>query len=122
MRCGPCGKNSEKMGDEVMSWGLLLVMSLIIFINRYVFLEPRVQVKFPQIFEEMLKYSAPCLLTAICVPLIFFDGENLRNLPFNAYFLTAVLCIVLAKCWSKILVSLIMSLCGFYLFLYVLGQ
>ncbi|MBP6562954.1 MAG: AzlD domain-containing protein, partial [Neisseriaceae bacterium] len=53
-----------------MSWGLLLLLAAIVFVNRYVFLEPRVPVRLPAVFNEALSYSAPCLLTAICGPII----------------------------------------------------
>ncbi|VCZ60903.1 hypothetical protein BANRA_03736 [Acinetobacter baumannii] len=39
--------------------------------NRYYFLEPNVKVKLPVLMNKMLNYSAPCLLSAICIPVIF---------------------------------------------------
>ena len=54
-----------------MTWTYILILAAIVFFNRYLFLEPRVDIKFPHFFEKMLKYSAPCLLTAICAPIIF---------------------------------------------------
>lgn len=54
-----------------MSYGLIIVLAIIIFLNRYVFLEPKVSVRLPKFIERMLSFSAPCLLSVICVPIIF---------------------------------------------------
>lgn len=69
----------------------------------------------------MLQYSAPCLLTAICAPIVFFDGQQLRNLPLDAYFLTAIICVFLALISQKILVNLGLSLLCFYGLFYLLN-
>ncbi len=71
-----------------MSWFMILGLAAIVFFNRYYFLEPQVKIKLPLILNKMLNYSAPCLLTAICIPVIFFDGNHLRgviNNPISAY-------------------------------------
>jgi len=104
-----------------MTWILLLALAVIVFINRYFFLEPKIVFKLPMIIEDMLQYSAPCLLTAICAPIIFFDGHVLRSLPLDAYFLAALLCVVFAFIFKKILLSLTLSLLCFYGLLYLLN-
>ncbi|EOM2725302.1 AzlD domain-containing protein, partial [Acinetobacter baumannii] len=55
-----------------MSWLMILGLAAIVFFNRYYFLEPNVKVKLPVLMNKMLNYSAPCLLSAICIPVIFF--------------------------------------------------
>ena len=101
-----------------MTWSLLLILASIVFVNRYVFLEPKVSFKLPAVLENMLQYSAPCLLTAICVPLVFFEHDQLRNLPANPYFLGALFCIFLAVYSQKFILNLVLALLGFYLLLY----
>lgn len=103
-----------------MTWILLLSLAFIVFINRYFFLEPKIAFKLPVFVENMLQYSAPCLLTAICAPIVFFHGEELRALPLDAYFLTAILCIVFALISKKILLNLSLSLLCFYALNYFL--
>lgn len=65
-----------------MSWSFIFLLAAIVFFNRYLFLEPKVAIQFPMFFERMLKYSAPCLLSAICIPIIFFlitvNGDRCR--------------------------------------------
>ena len=103
-----------------MTWTLLLSLAVIVFLNRYIFLEPKFAFKLPQFIEQMLQYSAPCLLTAICAPIVFFHGEELRTLPLDAYFLTAILCVVFALISKKILLNLSLSLLCFYALNYFL--
>lgn len=97
-----------------MTWILLFSLALIVFVNRYFFLEPKIAFKLPKFIERMLQYSAPCLLTAICTPIILFNGHDFRNLPLDAYFLTAIICVILALISRKILVNLSLSLLCFY--------
>ncbi|HFF5059960.1 TPA: AzlD domain-containing protein, partial [Acinetobacter baumannii] len=60
-----------------MSWLMILGLAAIVFFNRYYFLEPNVKVKLPVHMNKMLNYSAPCLLSAICIPVIFFENNEL---------------------------------------------
>lgn len=103
-----------------MTWSLLLGLASIVFLNRYFFLEPRVNIKLPTFFRQMLQYSAPCLLTAICAPIVFFQGNDFREIPLDPYFIAAVLTVIFALIFKKILVSLLLSLLCFYLLQYVL--
>lgn len=104
-----------------MTWTLLLSLALIVFINRYFFLEPKVDFKLPTLIGYMLQYSAPCLLTAICAPIVFFNGNALRSLPLDAYFLAAIICVILALISKKILINLALSLVCFYVLYYFLN-
>lgn len=59
-----------------MTWSLLLILALVIFMLRYFFLEPAIPVKLPSVIRQALGYSAPCLLTAICAPIVLLEkGE-----------------------------------------------
>lgn len=102
-----------------MTWALLLILAAIVFLNRYLFLEPRVCLKLPHWVEEMLQYSAPCLLTAICAPIIFYQGEVLRSIPLDPYFIAAGICIALALLFKRLLPNLIVSLVCFYLLIFM---
>lgn len=97
-----------------MSWFMILGLAAIVFFNRYYFLEPTVKIKLPLIMNKMLNYSAPCLLTAICIPVVFFDGDNLKGIIDNPYLYAAIFCIVIALYLKKVLLSVIASLVFFY--------
>lgn len=61
-----------------MTWSLLLILALVIFLLRYFFLEPAIPVKLPSVIRQALGYSAPCLLTAICAPIVLLEKVNLK--------------------------------------------
>lgn len=97
-----------------MSWLLIITLSLLVFINRYLFLEPNLRLQLPSVIHGMLYYAAPCLLSAICIPVIFFDQQHqFRTGLDNAYVwaaLATALCYLISK---RILLS---SVVGFVLF------
>ena len=97
-----------------MSWFMILGLAAIIFFNRYYFLEPNVKVKLPVVVNKMLNYSAPCLLTAICIPVVFFDGDNLKGIVDNPYIYAAIFCLVISIYLKRVLLSVIASLVFFY--------
>jgi len=98
-----------------MTWTYIFILAAIVFFNRYLFLEPKVDVKFPHFFEKMLKYSAPCLLTAICAPIIFYQDDAFRALANNPYLYGAIFCVLMILWLKKTLLSIILSLVFFYM-------
>lgn len=104
-----------------MSWIMIFTLAAVVFFNRYFFLEPKVKVRLPIFIEKMLGYAAPCLLSVICIPIIFFDDSNtLRDFGNNAYlWATLIACIVAYKIKS-VLLNMAISLAAFYSLLYIL--
>ena len=98
-----------------MTWTYIFILAAIVFFNRYLFLEPRVDIKFPHFFEKMLKYSAPCLLTAICAPIIFYQDDAFRAFANNPYLYGAIFCVLMILWLKKTLLSIILSLVFFYM-------
>ena len=105
-----------------MSWFMILGLAAIVFFNRYYFLEPNVKIKLPPIMNKMLNYSAPCLLTAICIPIVFFDGDNLKGVLDNSYIYAAIFCIVISIYLKRVLLSVIASLVFFYFINFLINQ
>ena len=103
-----------------MTWALLLTLAAVVFVNRYVFLDPNTPVKMPQVFHDALRYSAPCLLTAICGPIILMENGIVRAFPGNPYFLGAICAVVIAIFVRQMVVSVLASLLVFYILVYVL--
>ncbi|MCS2166283.1 AzlD domain-containing protein [Scandinavium manionii] len=97
-----------------MSWILILALAAIVFFNRYVFLEPNVPLKIPGIINKALKYSAPCLLTAICGPIILMDHGVVRAFPLNPYFVAAIFSIIISLVIRNIVSAVLLSLAIFY--------
>ena len=98
-----------------MSWFLLLTLALVVFFNRYIFLEPRLPLRLPAVFTRSLKYAAPCLLTAICGPLIVANNGALRSFPENPYFWGTVFSVIFALFIRNTVVSVVFSMVMFYL-------
>ncbi|MBA5236243.1 AzlD domain-containing protein [Pectobacterium aroidearum] len=98
-----------------MSWLLIFVLAAIVFFNRYIFLEPAVPVKIPVLLHRALKYSAPCLLTAICGPIILMDHSVIRAFPDNPYFLGAIVSVVISFFIRNIVVAVLLSMLAFYM-------
>ncbi|TNL13943.1 branched-chain amino acid transporter [Kosakonia cowanii] len=103
-----------------MTWALLLTLAAVVFVNRYVFLDPNTPVKMPQVFHDALRYSAPCLLTAICGPIILMENGIVRAFPGNPYFWGAICAVVIAIFVRRMVVSVLASLLVFYMLVYVL--
>ncbi|CDL85075.1 AzlD domain-containing protein [Xenorhabdus szentirmaii] len=103
-----------------MSWVLIFVLGGVIFFNRYVFLEPKMPVKLPKIINESLKYSAPCLLIAICGPIILMENGELREFPSNPYLWGALFTALFAFFIRNLVICVILSLIMFYILLAVL--
>lgn len=97
-----------------MSWFLILTLALIVFFNRYIFLEPGLPLRLPSVVNNALKYSAPCLLTAICGPIILMDHGILRAFPLNPYFLAAAASVLIAAFVKNIVIAVLLSLTVFY--------
>ena len=102
-----------------MSWLLLFSLTAVTFFNRYFFLEPKTAFQFPNFLMRMLKFAAPCLMLAICAPVIFFEQGEWRGLSTNLYFYGAVFTILITAFSKKMLLSLSLSLLFFYLLIYV---
>lgn len=104
-----------------MSYGLIFILAIIIYFNRYFFLEPKVAIRLPKFIEKMLSFSAPCLLSVICVPIIFFDGETgLREISTNAYLYAAIFgCLLMFKV-KNVLWNMVGSVTFFYLLIFLI--
>lgn len=102
-----------------MSWTFIFAIAALVFFNRYVFLEPRVGLKLPYFIQRMLHYAAPCLLTAMCVPVIFFDAEQqIRPWLSNIYAYAALATGVFYLTTRRILLSSILGFIVFYALYY----
>lgn len=96
-----------------MIWLLIVTLMLVVFANRYLLLEPKLPIAIPPLVRQALSYSAPCLLTAICGPIIL-NGQSLQNLPSNPYLYATLFCIACAYFIPNMLLSVLISLIGFY--------
>lgn len=103
-----------------MSWILILALATTVFFNRYIFLEPNVPLKIPKIINRALKYSAPCLMTAICGPIILMEHGVVRDFPQNPYFLGTLISVIVAFYIKNIVNAVLLSMAIFYTINYLI--
>lgn len=103
-----------------MMWLLIFSLAGIVLFNRYLLLEPRLPIRLPNLVRQALQYSAPCLLTAICGPILLGDS-GLTGLASNPYSYAALFSIGCALVIKNMLLSVVVSLAGFYTLLYLMG-
>lgn len=103
-----------------MTWGLLLVLAAVVFCNRYLLLEPRLPLRFPDRLKRSLNYSAPCLLSAVAAPIVFEQSQALSLNAWNQpYLWGALACIALAYWLKNTLLVIVLSLLVFYALVYM---
>ncbi|AIZ32814.1 AzlD domain-containing protein [Pseudomonas sp. K1(2024)] len=98
-----------------MIWLLIVAMGLLVFLNRYVFLEPRLPLRLSSNVRQFLGFAVPGMLTAICGPIIFLPGHQLDLDPLNPYLLGALVAIALVLLTRSVLLSMLASMLLFIL-------
>ncbi len=93
----------------------LVLMAVIIFFSRYVFLEPRLPVKLSSNTLKFLSYSAPAVLTAILAPIVFIHDKKLDVSFDNNYLICAVVAVILAITTRNTLLTTILSMSLFFI-------
>ncbi|SEG02811.1 AzlD domain-containing protein [Vibrio hangzhouensis] len=96
-----------------MTYLVILVLTLVVFISRYLFLEPRVPLRLSSGAQRFLSYASPAVLTAIWGPIVFLPHGKLAlsdNLP---YLLAALFAVVLALTTKNVLFTTIISIVVF---------
>ncbi|KAF6692792.1 MULTISPECIES: AzlD domain-containing protein [Pseudomonas] len=98
-----------------MIYLMIVAMGLVVFFNRYLFIEPRLPVRLNRGAREFLGFAVPGMLTAICGPIIFLADHHLNLSPTNPYLL-AGLCAVGLMVWTRnVLLTVLLSMAVFYL-------
>ncbi|SDH18927.1 Branched-chain amino acid transport protein [Vibrio xiamenensis] len=88
----------------------ILLMAALVFVSRYLFLEPRLPVKLGTETKRLLSYSSPAVLSAIWAPIVFAPDEQLWLSPSNPYLLAALLAGFLAWKTHNVLLTTIVSM------------
>ena len=99
-----------------MIYVMIGAMGLVVFLNRYVFLEPRLPLRLSSNARQFLGFAVPGMLTAICGPIIFLADHQLNLSPTNPYLLAGI-CAVALMFWTRsVLITVLLSMALFYLF------
>ena len=99
----------------MMAWAVIFGMGLIVFFNRYVFLEPRLPIRLGSNVRQFLGFAVPGMLTAICGPIVFLPEHQLNLRPDNPSLLGAMVAVALVLWTRNVLLSVLLSMGAFYL-------
>lgn len=98
-----------------MTWLLIFAMGLVVFLNRYAFLEPRLPLRLSSNARQFLGFAVTGMLTAICGPIIFLPGHQLDLSLTNPYLLGSLVAIALVLLTRSVLLSMLVSMLIFFL-------
>ncbi|MBF8753837.1 AzlD domain-containing protein [Pseudomonas guariconensis] len=98
-----------------MTWLLIFAMGLVVFLNRYAFLEPRLPLRLSSNARQFLGFAVPGMLTAICGPIIFLPGHQLDLSFTNPYLLGSLVAIALVLLTRSVLLSMLVSMLIFFI-------
>lgn len=99
-----------------MTWLTLTLMAVIVFISRYLFLEPKLPLKLNKHSLQFLSYAAPAVLTAIIAPMIMVKDHSLYLSVDNNYLVGAVIACLLAYFTRNTLLTVLVSM-GIFFFI-----
>ncbi|WP_426219883.1 AzlD domain-containing protein [Pseudomonas sp. DWRC2-2] len=99
---------------------MIVIMGLAVFLNRYLFIEPRLPVRLNRGAREFLGFAVPGMLTAICGPIIFLADHHLNLSPANPYLLAGISAVGLMFWTRNVLLTVLLSMVVFYLFRWLL--
>lgn len=103
-----------------MIYIMIVAVGLVVFFNRYLFIEPRLPVRLNRGAREFLGFAVPGMLTAICGPIIFLADHHLNLSPANPYLLAGISAVGLMFWTRNVLVTVLLSMALFYLFRWLL--
>ncbi len=84
----------------------IILMATITFATRYIFIHPKLPVRLGPKMSAFLSFSAPAVLTAIWVPIIFVHDRQLNLSVTNPYLIGAIVAVVIARKTNNIYFTL----------------
>ncbi len=95
-------------------WLLIALMALATFTIRYALYARANAISLPPKLERALKYSAPCVLTAIWVPAILMPKGVLDPTLANPYFIGGLVAIIIGLWKKNTLLTIAISMTCFF--------
>ncbi|WP_153448775.1 AzlD domain-containing protein [Vibrio algicola] len=93
----------------------IIAMTAVVFLSRYIFLEPRLPVKLNVKAQRLLSYSSPAVLTAIWAPIVFVHDEQLALSLNNPYLIAAILAALVAWKTNNVIATTVISMGCFFI-------
>ena len=93
----------------------IVLLAIVTFGSRYLFLHPKLPIRIGAKTTHFLSFSAPAVLTAIWVPIIFIQENSFNSSLTNPYLLAATVAIITAYKSHSVYLTLATSLTLFVL-------
>lgn len=93
----------------------IFAMTAVVFLSRYLFLDPRLPIKINPSTQRLLSYSSPAVLTAIWAPIVFVHDDKLAVNLSNPYFIAAVIAALVAWKTKNVIATTILSMGCFFI-------
>lgn len=100
-------------------WLLICCTAGIVFVSRFILLEPWLPIQLNESAQKVLRYSAPAVLSAIAAPIIFIRQNTLDVSYNNPYLIAAIVVIGISYTMRSLLVAIVL---GTLVFLYLKHQ
>ena len=97
-----------------MIWTMIILMTVVIFTSRYLFIAPRLPIKLSAKAQQFLSFSAPAVMTAIMAPIIFVQQGEFNFSLNNPFLICAVVAVLLAYFTRNTLLTVIVSMGLFF--------
>ncbi|KLV10606.1 MULTISPECIES: AzlD domain-containing protein [Photobacterium] len=94
----------------------IIALTAVVFLSRYLFLEPSLPLKMGANAQRFLSYASPAVLTAIWGPIVFMPKGELVLSDNAPYLLAATFAILLAWKTKNVLATVLTSM-GIFLVL-----
>ena len=98
----------------------ILLMAAITFFTRYLFLHPNLPIKISPQVSSLLNFSAPAVLTAIWVPIIFVQDEKLVIDMSNPYLVASFIAVIISMKTKSVYWTVGLSVLTFAVVCYVI--
>ena len=91
----------------------IILLACITFFSRYLFLHPKLPLRIGAKVTHLLSFSAPAVLTAIWVPIIFIKDNSFNSSLTNPYLLAATVAVITSYKSQNIYLTLATSISTF---------
>ncbi|MFM2479983.1 AzlD domain-containing protein [Celerinatantimonas sp. YJH-8] len=105
-----------------MIWFTICLMSVIVFVSRYLFLAPKLPLKLNAEAQKILSYSSPAVLTAIWAPIVLLHDDKLDISISNPYLIAAVIAALVAWKTRNVLITVVLGTVIFFSLMAFFGE
>ena len=85
-----------RIGELKMLTLTIVCLAMITFTTRYLFIHPKLPIELSARVQRFLSFSAPAVLTAIWLPIVLVQENELNMSPMSPYLLGAIVAIFFA--------------------------